>query len=125
MVEIRPTIVFGSRLEKDANRIVSGDMRAIIPFHYGLHRGFKVFLFFPDILPAPKLFDAVITEVMVGSPVELQKLALQAGKDAYVVMDAAKNCQAITIFWEAVPVPLSQEEVVNRNYAEGNLPIPE
>ena len=123
MVDIRPTIVFDARLVKDAKRIASGEIQTILPFRYGLHKGFKIFLFFPNLLPDPKLFDATITEVAVGTPTKLQIDALNAGKDAYIMYDESmKNCSAMAISWNAVAVPLSQNEAVNRDYAEGNLP---
>ncbi len=126
MVDIRPTIVFDARLMKEANRIASGEIQTILPFRYGLHKGFKIFLFFPNLLPDPKLFDATITHVAVGSPADLQTSALNAGKDVYVMLDeTTRDCSAMAISWSAVPVPLSQEEVVNCAYAEGKIPIPE
>lgn len=126
MIDIRPTIVFDARLAKEANRIASEEIQTIMPFRYGLHRGFKIFLFFPNLLPTPKLFEAVITDIAIGLPTDLQSYALNAKKDVYIELDATvKNCLSMAISWNAVPVPLSQDEVVNRDYAEGKLPVPE
>lgn len=125
-MEIRPTLVFDSRLEREANRIASGEIRVIIPFQCGLHKGFKVFLFFPNLLPHPKLFCGTISKVSVGSPTKLQADALNAGKDAYVILDEkTRDCSAMAISWSIAQVPMSQEEVVNATYRTGNLPDPE
>lgn len=125
-MEIRPTLAFESRLEDEANRIASGEIQVIIPFQYGLHKGFNIFLLFPNLLPCPKLFSGTITAVSVGSQAKLKADALRENKDVYVVLDAGtRDCVAMAISWNVAQIPMSQEEVVNVAYRTGNLPEPE
>lgn len=126
MTDIRQTIVFSDTAYVTANKIICGETCVIIPFRYGMHRGSKIFLFFPDLKPAPLIFEATVTDVNVGSPAGLQKLALEDHRDACVLLDKDVNdASAMAISWDARLIPMSKEDIVNTAYAEGKLPEPE
>ena len=127
MMEIRPTLVFDSRIVPEANRITSGEIWVLVPANYEFYNGYKIYLFFPNLLPCPELYLATVCGLALGTTANLLNRAKSEGIEIKTMPKSRNQCQLSLLFsLKAEKIPMSQTDVVNKAYAAGELPeVPE